>query len=207
MYFHSKMAWPPATNDVILPKHNQVVKSKLSIIFIVCSNKIQNRVRQRERSKNNNRSNQQTNNFARAAHFFLYISVFAVCFARLQGETFRNFLVTRLMKEMSYVFLFPFSLFFFHCRSFSPWWPLAFLIFWPPLHIFHVVLPTNNVSLFYISHSNSLLLFFSSRFSGLSPTFSFSLPFSIFTFQICGMTVNQQKSQSRKKTVPNDSYG
>ena len=26
--------------------------------------------------------------------------------------------------------------FFFHCRSFSPWWPLAFLIFSPPLQNF-----------------------------------------------------------------------
>ena len=38
------------------------------------------------------------------------------CFARLQRETSRNFLVTRFMEEMLYVF--PFT--FFHCRSFSP---------------------------------------------------------------------------------------
>ena len=36
--------------------------------------------------------------------------------------------------------------FFFHCRwSFSPWWPLAFLIFSPPLQNFHVVLPTKKM--------------------------------------------------------------
>ena len=41
---------------------------------------------------------------------------------------------------------------FFHCRSFSPWWPLTFLIFSPPLQNFRVVLPTKNVSfLFYLS--------------------------------------------------------
>ena len=34
------------------------------------------------------------------------------------------------------------SLFF--TRPFSPWWPLGFLIFSPPLKIFHVVLPTNS---------------------------------------------------------------
>ena len=39
------------------------------------------------------------------------------CFARLQRETSRNFLVTRFMEEMSYVLLFSF---FFHCGSFSP---------------------------------------------------------------------------------------
>ena len=32
-------------------------------------------------------------------------------------------------------------LFFFHCRSFSPWWQLAFLNFPPPLENFHAVLP------------------------------------------------------------------
>ena len=48
------------------------------------------------------------------------------CFTRLQRETSRNFLVTRFMEEISYSFLFTL---FFHCRSFSPWWPLAFLIF------------------------------------------------------------------------------
>ena len=56
------------------------------------------------------------NNFARAAHFFCTFP--CRCFARLQRESFRNFLATRFMEEMSYVFLFTF----FHCRSFSPRW-------------------------------------------------------------------------------------
>ena len=119
-------------------------------------------------------------------HTFLYISVFAVFFARLQRETSRNFQVTRLMKEMSYVFLFTIFFSFFYCRSISPWWPLAFLIFWSPLQIFHLVLPTKNVLLFYIFRSSSLSLFFSSSFAGLSPAFSFFLPFSFSIFQICG---------------------
>ena len=82
-------------------------------------------------------------------------------------KTSRKFLVTRFMEEMSYVFLFIF----FHCRSFSSWWPLAFLIFPPLLQNFHVVLPTKKVFplSFYLS------LFFSSSPAGLSPTFSFSL--------------------------------
>ena len=43
-----------------------------------------------------------------------------------------------------------YSLFFFHCRPFLPWWPLAFLSFSPLLQYFHV-LPTKNVSiLFYL---------------------------------------------------------
>ena len=53
-------------------------------------------------------------NLARAAHFFC--TFICLCFARLQRETSRNFLVTSFMEEMSYVFSFTF----FHCRSFSP---------------------------------------------------------------------------------------
>ena len=45
-------------------------------------------------------------NFARAAHFFC--TFLCRCFARLQRETSRNFLVTRFMEEMSYVFSFTF---------------------------------------------------------------------------------------------------
>ena len=65
------------------------------------------------------------------------------------SENSKNLQATRFMKEMSYVFLFfvvVVCFFFFHCRSFSPWWPLAFLIFSSPLQNFHVVFPTKNVS-------------------------------------------------------------
>ena len=65
-------------------------------------------------------SNYPRSNFARAAHFF-YTFLYR-CLALLQRKTCRNVLLTRFMKEMS----------FFHCRSFSPWWPLSFLIFSPP---------------------------------------------------------------------------
>ena len=56
----------------------------------------------------------KTSNFARAAHFFC--TFLCRCFAWLQRETSRNFLVTCCMEKMSYVFL---SLFF-HCCLFSP---------------------------------------------------------------------------------------
>ena len=56
--------------------------------------------------KNNNRSNQQKSNFAPAAHFFC--TFLCRCFARLQRETSRSFLVTHFMEEMSYFFLFTF---------------------------------------------------------------------------------------------------
>ena len=38
----------------------------------------------------------------------LFCTFLSRCFARLQREASRNFLVTRFMEEMSYVFLFPF---------------------------------------------------------------------------------------------------
>ena len=83
-------------------------------------------------------------NFARAAHFFC--TFLCRCFARLQRETSRNFLVTRFMEEMSYVFSFTFFsrplIFTLH------WWPLAFLILSPPLQNFPVVLPTKKCLLF-----------------------------------------------------------
>ena len=47
-----------------------------------------------------------------------FVHFFAVnCFARLQRETSRNFLVTRFREEMSYVFLFTF---FFIVAHFHP---------------------------------------------------------------------------------------
>ena len=86
----------------------------------------------------------------------LFCAYLCPCFARLQGETSRNFLVTRFMEEIQHVFLFTF----FHCPSFSPWLPLAFLIFSTPLQNFHVVLPTKYVFfVFYLSLLLSIALF------------------------------------------------
>ena len=45
-----------------------------------------------------------------------------------------NFLVTRFMEEVSVVRVLVH--FCFHCNSFSPSWPLAFLIFSPPLRAY-----------------------------------------------------------------------
>ena len=72
-------------------------------------------MQRRQTVKNNNRSNQQKSNFVRAAHVFCIF--LCLCFARLQRETSRNFIVTRFMREMSYVFS---STFFFTARLFSP---------------------------------------------------------------------------------------
>ena len=56
-----------------------------------------------------------------------FCSFLCRCFARLQLETSRNFLVTRFMEEMSYLFLF--TLFSLPLIFTLHWWPLAFLIF------------------------------------------------------------------------------
>ena len=77
---------------------------------------------------------------------------------------------------------------FFHCRSFSPRWPLAFIIFSPPLQNFMLFLPQKTSPLFCVSLSSSF-----SRWASLACrlTFSFlclSLPrFSKFV----DMTINR----------------
>ena len=53
------------------------------------------------------------------------------------------------------VFMFPFI---FHCRSFSPCWPLAFLIFSPPLWISMFFFLRNSSPLFSVSLSSSFSL-------------------------------------------------
>ena len=122
-------------------------------------------------------------NFARAAHFFC--TFLCRCFARLQRETSRNFLVTRFMEEMSYVFSFTF---FFTAAHFH----LALVA----ASISHFVTVATKFSRcssnkkispsFFISRSRPLSPFFSFSFASLPPTFSFSLSFSCSIFQICG---------------------
>ena len=125
-----------------------------------------------EEKKNNNKKTigliSKKSNFARAAHFFC--TFFCRCFAPLKRETSRNFLVTRFMEEMSYVFLFTF---FFIVAHFHP---ASISHFLTAATKWHVVPPTKNVFLVF---SISLQLFFSLSFAGLSPYFLF---FSVFLF-------------------------
>ena len=104
-------------------------------------------------------------NLARAAHVFC--TFLCRCFARIQRETSRNFLVTRFMEKMSYVFSFTFFslalIFTLH------WLPLAFPNWSPPLQNFHVVLPTKKCLLCFLSLSPFIAL----SFAGLPPIFSF----------------------------------
>ena len=139
---------------------------------------------QRQRTlKNNNKSNWQKSNFARTAHFFC--KFLFRCFARLQRETSRNFLVARFMEEMSYVFSFTF---FFTAAHFHLALGAASIShFVNAAKNFQVVPETKKMSiLFFISRSRSLSPFCLLSFAGLPPTFSFSLSFSCTIFQICG---------------------
>ena len=90
-----------------------------------------------------------------------FCTFICLCFARLQRETSGNFLVTRFMEEMSYVFSFTF--FFSLPLIFTlHWWPLAFLILSPLLQNFFVVLSTTKMPpLFFFLRPRSLSPFFS----------------------------------------------
>ena len=114
-----------------------------------------------------------------------FCTFICLCFARLQRETSGNFLVTRFMEEMSYVFSFTF----FHCRSFSPCicGRLHFLFCHRCYKIF----------LLFFQQKNSFFFFFFSSLDLCRPFclvelrlpaayFSFSLYFSVSIFQICG---------------------
>ena len=135
------------------------------------------RRRQPERWKNNNRSNQQKSNFARVAHFLC--TFLGRCFARLQRETSRNFIVTLCVVRVLVHCFFHWAPLIFTLH----WWPLAFLMLSPPLQKFHVVLPKKKFPfflilfnftffIFFISRSRSLSPFLSLSFAGLPPTFS-----------------------------------
>ena len=102
-------------------------------------------------------------------HNFLYISLPLLCTTTTWN--FKNFLVTRLMEETSYGFLFTF---FFHCRSFSPRWLLQNLM---------LFLQQKMSPLLFLSCSSSF-----TRCASLAccPTISFSPSFSFSIFQICG---------------------
>ena len=115
-----------------------------------------------ERRKHNNRSNQQKSNFARAAHFFVHF--FAVGLHDHDVKRPETFL-WRKCCTCSRFFSLP-LIFSLH------WWPLAFLIFSPPLQNFHIAIPTKKSS----------LLFFISR--SLSPFFlvEFRCPAAYFLF-------------------------
>ena len=79
-------------------------------------------------------------NFVRAAHFSVHF------FAIVLHDYNMKLPETSWLHVKKYVFLFPF----FHCRSFSRWWPLAFLNFSLPLQNFHLFLQQKMSPLFFL---------------------------------------------------------
>ena len=127
----------------------------------------------------------------------LFCTFLCRCFARLQREISRHFLVTRFMDRRkcrkcscSLFVLLP-LIFSLH------WWPLGFLISSSPLqNFFMLFFQPKMFPLFFISRSNSLSLFFSLSFAGLSTTFSFSLSFPFSMFQICGQLIDNTDTET-----------
>ena len=117
--------------------------------------------------------------------------------------------------------------FIFHCRSFSPCWPLAFLIVLPPLWIFMFFSLHNSSLLFLITRSSSfsvihvsvniknnvekdtnLLLFFLSKSPGanaiffqIKPWLAFGLPYLLIELFNIGMHVVQTDGRSGGRSV------
>ena len=113
-----------------------------------------------------------------------FCTFICLCFARLQRETSGNFLVTRFMEEISYVFSFTF----FHCRSFSPCicGRLHFLFCHRCYKIFLLFFQQKNASFVFFLRPRSLSPFFLVELRLPAAYFSFFLYFSVSIFQICG---------------------
>ena len=85
--------------------------------------------------------------FTRAVHFFVYFIAVALHDYNVKlAETSWLHVLCRKRRTCSCS---PF----FHCRSFSPWWPLAFLFFSPLLQNFMLFLQQKVSPLFFLSLS------------------------------------------------------
>ena len=92
--------------------------------------------RERERQKKISRSNEKKKKQL-CTSSTLFCAFLCRCFALLQRETSYLHILRRKCRKCSpNVFLLLFLFAFFHCRSFSPGWPLAFLILSPPIFMF-----------------------------------------------------------------------
>ena len=116
--------------------------------------------------------------FTRAVNFFVYfIAVDLHDYNVKLPETSWLHVLCRKRRTCS---CFPF----FHCRSFSPWWPLAFLFFSPLLQNFMLFLQQKVSPLFFLSLAVAVLLV-ELRWPFLYFLF-FSVCLSFSIFQICG---------------------
>ena len=145
-------------------------------------------MQRRKTMKNSNRYNQQKQLCTCSTLFCTFL---CRCFARKQGETSRNFLVTRFTEEMSDVF--PFT--FFHCRSFSPriggHQNFSFCHHRYKIFIFFFFFQQKNASFVFFSPPQiSVALFFSLSFACLPPTSLFPcISLSLYS-KFVEMTIN-----------------
>ena len=107
------------------------LKAKFLFIFTVCSNKIQNRLMLSGKGNENGEktiigltSQPKKNNFARAARFFAHF--FAVVLHDFNVKLPENSWLHVFFREENVVRVLVHL--YFHCRSFFPQWPIAFLI-------------------------------------------------------------------------------
>ena len=125
-------------------------------------------------------------NFTRAA---LFVCTFLCrCFARLQLETSRNFLVASFFGSIF------FTAAHFHLALVAA----CISHFFTAVTKFSCCSSNKKMSFFFFSRSKSLSPFFSLSFAGLPPTFSFSLCFSCSIFQIFG-----RDNKSKLNTLEN----
>ena len=116
--------------------------------------------------------------FTRAVHFFVYFIAVALHDYNVKlPETSWLHVLCRKHRTCSCS---PF----FHCRSFSPWWPLAFLFFSPLLQNFMLFLQQKVSPLLFLSLALAVLLV-ELRWPVLYFLF-FSVALSFSIFQICG---------------------
>ena len=152
----------------------QGLKAKLSIIFIVCPNKILNRV------------------------ILSLLHVQQTFFVRFFDVALHDYNVKLpgFMEEMSYEFSLSFFFFMASCHSFSPYIGSRqhFSFSHRRYEIFMLLFQQKKCLLcFFISRSRSLSPFFSLSLAGLPSTSSFSLSFSCSMFQIVDMTMSSRQ--------------
>ena len=129
------------------------------------------------------RSTQEKNNFVGCSTISFFVHFFVVaCFARLQRETSRNFIVTRLMDQMSYVFLCTFFTVtddHFHLGgrqhfSFSHWRYKIFMFFSLPTRLVSFVFLSLGLAFSLLSTSIKTLKFSRKKESALLLLFFYS---------------------------------
>ena len=134
-------SWKVTLGVLLIYRFARTKSKPLANILLIYSNKKIKSCnakwrRERERQKKISRSNEKKkNNFARPAHFFVHFFVVVLHYYNVKHLIYTSY-VGNVVNAPRMFFLLLFLFAFFHCRSFSPGWPLAFLILSPPIFMF-----------------------------------------------------------------------